>query len=119
MSRRQQQVLIAIQVHIQENGAPGPVAERQTTELGDLRVGAIAAVQLERVPPDFRTKIWIGEGQVPFLSDQVFAVAVSRLIVAVQHCSDKEFSVTATTYLREINLHGRHSLVEHCQPRNG
>ena len=44
-----EQVLVAVQVHIQEGHAPGPIGGIQAGIVGNLGVGAVAAVELEGI----------------------------------------------------------------------
>ena len=52
---RDEQVLVAIQIHIQEDRCPRPFARVESAELRDLRVSPVAAIEKQCVTGNLRT----------------------------------------------------------------
>src|SRR5713101_6260554 len=74
IARGDEQILIAIEVNVQEQRTPGPIAGVQAAELRDLGVSAVAAIQTERVPRGFRAVFRVAEREAPPFLHYVWAM---------------------------------------------
>src|SRR5262245_39072584 len=50
MARRNEDILIAVEIHIQKHSRPRPLGCVQPAQLRNLRISPIAAIQLQHVP---------------------------------------------------------------------
>ena len=103
MAGRDQQVLIAVQVHVDKYRLPGPLRGFQAAEVGNFRITAVAPIEKKRVAHDLRPVLDFSDRQkhrslsrqLPFPEPQV----------AAQHINHEEIQVAIEVNVREVHPH--------------
>ena len=103
MAGRDEEVLVAVQVHVQEQGVPRPVGGLDAGVGRDLREGAVAAVLEQRVPLPLRPIVDLpdqfGQGRVR----GHLGLAAGP---APQHVRDEDVHVAVAVHVGKIDRHG-------------
>ncbi len=89
-----QDVLVAVEIDIEKRDAPGPLRGFDSGELGDLGIGAVAAVQEEHVAGVFgaieRDRRM---GEIHLEMDLAAALAMALLVFAAEHVGHQQVIV--------------------------
>jgi len=94
-----QQILVAIEVHIQEGGAPGPVGRRHARVVRDLGIGAIPSVEKQDVAPDSRS-LGVGLQGVLHRRERRVQLCHAEGMNGAEHVRDEEVLATVTVEVR-------------------
>ena len=114
--RGDEQVFVAVEIHVEELGAPGPVGSLDPGVARELREGAVAAVPEKRVA--------LPLGSVIDLPDQLGQGRVRRDLglaarAAAQHIRDEDVHVPVPVDVGEIHCHRGVAGVTERKPRRG
>ena len=114
-----EQVLPAVQVHVEEGGAPRPVGRRHAGERRDVGVGAVAAREVQRVARDFRAELRVGDrpGQDAVQGERPLPCA--RLPARAEHLGDEEVVEAVAVDVRGVDRHRRQTVMAEGGPRRG
>ncbi len=109
MTSGDEEVLEAIEIDIEEDGAPGPIAGIHTGEFGDLGPGAVAAIEVEGVARNFGTILGIALGGAHGLVHpgfrEIVAMGLAEARIAREHFDEKEIVVAIAIDVRDIHRH--------------
>ena len=100
---RDEQVLPAVEVDIHEDRRPRPAGRRDAGEAGDLCVGAVAAVPVERVARE----LLAGGGKAGRADDRRDGAGRAEVLaeVAVEHLDREEIQPAVAVDVGEIHAH--------------
>ena len=109
----EQQVFVAIEVDIEEQGGPSPVGGRQTCHPSHIRKVPARTPQEEGVSVELRPRL--GEIQLSQRGTIPNQLGHSKPVFPGQHVDDKEIVVSVPVDVGEINPHGRAAGVAQLQ----
>jgi hypothetical protein len=101
-----EEVLKTVEVHVEEDGLPGPIGGFDTGELADFGVGTIATIPLESVATDLETVDDQAGGDGS--DGGAFAeLHMTFAMVGAEHVGDEEVEVAVAIEVGTIDAHGR------------
>ena len=103
MSRGDEKIVVAVQIHIHEDGRPGPLRCRQVGVEADLGVGAVAVVQVNGVVAVLRPVVVHAKLQLGRLT--VAQLRVTQFVLAAEHVNDDEIIQAVAVQIRKIYSH--------------
>ena len=113
--RRDQQVLIAIEIHVEKHRRPRPVRRRDAREIRDLGEGSVAAISVERVAHELRAVLNNSRRRAHRILRRLLSFAQAR--IAAQHVHHDEVHEPVAIHIREIHAHGAGGHVAQGQAR--
>lgn len=98
-----QEILEAVEIHIEEDRRPGPVRHGHTGEPGDFGVGAVATIPLEGVPG----KLGSGQKIAGGPDDGFHGAGLGGVpgVVAAEHLDDDEVEVAVAVEVGGVDAH--------------
>ena len=106
VASRHDQVLVPVEIDIQKPAGPRPLARVHPGELGYLRVGVIAAVELQGVPRELRLKPGVCDWQIQFPAHGVGPLRLAEFTPHGEHVGHKKIVVSVPVDVGEIDGHG-------------
>ena len=115
MPRGDQQVLIAIEIHVEEHRRPRPFRRSDAGEIRDLGEGSIAAISVERVAHELRAVLDDSGRRAHRILRGLLPFAQAR--IAAQHVRHEKVRAPIAIHIRKIHAHGTGRHVAQGQAR--
>ena len=115
MAVYREEIFVAIEIHVEERRTPCPVGRRNAGVVGDLRPGAIAPTELQRVPHPLRTIV-----HEPYRFGQRHVRGELPLTLGeprAHHVGGKEVDDPIAVHVGEIHRHAGVARLAHGTPR--
>ena len=103
MAGPDEEVVVAVEVDVEEDGGPGPVGGGEVGEGGDFGIGAVAAGEEERIAHDLPAFVIEADGRgARHLGE---SLAFSHLRIPADHVDDDEVEMPVAVDVGEVDAH--------------